>query len=177
MIVNTGSYTRTDGTTAGFVDAALTYFSAAGATPADFTKVAGGQPPATKLTDVSDTAALAARVAGADMGAIDPFQAADQLASALQTGTGDANDIFGSLAWRRENMIHEVESGPALAKLIVGEDDVTKAPPAPAQSGNVRMDQLAAAMVQGMVTFGVESAGDGLSHWKQDAPRPIDLAA
>ncbi|EZP65308.1 putative Ca2+-binding hemolysin [Sphingomonas paucimobilis] len=165
VIVNKGSFTRSDGTTAEFVDAALTYVSAAApaATPADEQR--------------PDANALAASVDGIGTNAIDPFQAADALSSALEAASDDNSDQIGSLAWRRRNLVRVLESPPAIARLMP-EDPLAEAlAPAPADPTAVKVDQLVASLVQGMVTFGAKSAGDGLTHWKQEAPRPIDLVA
>ncbi|MFT4025926.1 MAG: tandem-95 repeat protein [Novosphingobium sp.] len=133
VIVNTGSFTRTDGTTAEFVDATLTYFSAASS--------------------------------------IDPVQAADALAAALETDSGN-DDAFE----RFRNAARLLEASTGSAALLNQQNGADRLEPA-AGHRFASVDQLAAAMAQGMVTFGAQTAADGLAHWKHDAPKPIDLFA
>jgi hypothetical protein len=46
-----------------------------------------------------------------------------------------------------------------------------------APSDPTRINQTVASMIQSMVTFGAQPAGEGLTGWKQEATRPVDFFA
>ncbi|QWT14255.1 tandem-95 repeat protein [Sphingobium xenophagum] len=161
VIVNKGSYTRADGSAAEFVDAALTYFSST--SPAVVNELPDGGIPNK-----------------ADAGIIDPFAAADQLATALEDGFSNFADLATNSPGR-DRLIRISESPPAIVKLFAGEGSETldkvadQQPFAP--SDPTRINQTVASMIQSMVTFGAQPAGDGLTGWKQEATKPVDFFA
>ena len=190
VIVNTGSFTRTDGTTADLADAALTYFSATSqmmsATPsASFRRstfaeeVRNGRVHISVSIDNANgglnalPSPIEAVPALNGTAANDPFQVADQLASALRDAIGE--EPFGSQAWRRRNLLHVLEAQSGIGGLMP--QDEVSAPNATAQPIHAKVDHLLAAMVQGMVTFEAPSAADGIAQWGHDTPKPVDLFA
>ena len=189
VIVNKGSFTRIDGSTAEFADAALTYFSATSPTaPATalasfrhstFAEVRDGRVqiavsidnPRDELNALPSPIGTASAFDGT--GINDPFRVADQLASALRDAIGE--EPFGSQAWRRRNLLHVLEAQSGIGGLMP--QDEVSAPNATAQPIHAKVDHLLAAMVQGMVTFEAPSAADGIAQWGHDTPKPVDLFA
>ncbi|MBJ7440744.1 MAG: hypothetical protein JHD35_17195 [Sphingopyxis sp.] len=149
---NKGSFTRTDGTSAEFLDAAFTYFS--GASQNGVSRPHGGI------------------LANRPLDALDQNSLRGGGRRELQVHRGYEQDpiarwpLFGD---------QRVWSGPAVMAI---DDRDQFAEPAPSASPQLSsIDRQLAVMVQEMSVFGVRSAGENLQSWQRENTRPLEFFA
>ena len=153
-VLNTGSYTRTDGQSAQFIDAALTFFSGtstnntSGAVRQQYKPLSRRQ---LDIVDWNDRRTLR-RVVDFDwQSGRDPDFGWPQL--------GDQRKWSGPEIVAIDNPARSAISGPTVST--------------PASS----IDRQIVMMVQEMSVFGVQSAGEGLGTWQRENVRPFEFFA
>jgi Ca2+-binding RTX toxin-like protein len=163
-ILNTGSYERTDGTTMGFVDAALTYFAATGKVPSRAvnrsvnTRFGGFEPEPVPESDsqASLDAAIAALSAS---GGNDPIAALLNLSDAEAFGAAQASGTTAPQGQHTQQLpaqLAVLDSGLELAPAIF-----------PANLAEADTSRLLAQLRQDMAGFGGTSATDRMG-WRPE---------
>ncbi len=154
-VLNTGSYTRTDGREMQFIDAALTYFSGASQT--------------------SGSSSVGQQVGPFSRGQLHAFDR-DELRG------GRHRPLLADGQYERDPIAHwsqfgdqRMWSGPSVMAL----DDLGhfSSPQASAASPASGVDRQLAMMVQEMSVFGARSAGEGLGALQRENTRPLDFFA
>ena len=153
-VLNTGSYTRTDGQTAQFIDAALTYFS--GAAPSNVSGAPRQQyrPLSRRQLDVMGW---------------------DERRTLRQIVDADWPVAHDPGAGRPRHGDQRMWSGPAVVAIDHPTQSVAGSLSEAAFGSFI--DHRVAMMVQEMSVFGAKSAGEGLSHWQRENMQPMDFFA
>lgn len=153
VTINTGTFTRTDGTSAAFIDAALTYFSGS--------------------SEMSAVRGKPARpIFRRQLGALDR----DGLRGGRHQEFHMDRRFFGNpIAYWPEPGDQWRRSGPS-AVPIEPRDDVVGAQ-ASQSAPTSNFDRQLAMMVQEMSVFGLQSGGEGLRPWQRENVRPMDFFA
>ena len=153
-VLNTGSYTRTDGQTAQFIDAALTYFSGASTNNIPGAARQQYKPLSRRQLDVMDRNERRTLRRAVDIDwqyGRDPRFGWPQL--------GDQRMWSGPEVVAIDNPARSTASG------------LTASTPASS------IDRQLSMMVQEMSVFGAKAAGEGLASWQRENVRPIDFFA
>lgn len=155
VTINKGSYTRTDGTSAEFLDAAFTYFS-------------GGSQNGVSSPVRQQVSPFSRR----------QMEAFDR--DGLRGGTH--RELQVDWQYERDPITHwpqfgdqRVWSGPAV--MAIDDLDQFIDPPTSTPSSASGIDRQLAMMVQEMSVFGARSAGEGLGALQRENTRPLDFFA
>ncbi len=153
-VLNTGSYTRTDGQIAQFIDAALTYFSGTSS---------NNVPAAAKQQDNP----LSRRL----LNAID-WNDRRILRRAIDVDWQSGRDPGAD--WPQLGD-HKMWSGPEIVAIDNPAHSATLEPSVSTPASSI--DRQLSMMVQEMNVFGAKSAGEGLGPWQRENARPIEFFA
>ena len=151
-VLNTGSYTRTDGQTGQFIDAALTYFSGPAPINASGTLRQQSRPASRRQPEMTD-------------------RNNRQLGRALDADWQYARDLDAGWPQLGDQRLW---SGPAVMA-IDRSGTATEVPSETAFGASI--DNRLAILVQEMSVFGVKSAGEGLTLGLRENARPIEFFA
>lgn len=155
VTINTGSFTRTDGTMASFIDAAFTYFAGPSASSNANMASNSGTENGTYLRDLVDPIG---------------FRLPDRY-----DGYEGFDDWRDPVSGSSRTPAHENWSGPDIRTL---DAFAPNGNPAAAPVGiQPEIDRKVSLMVQQMSVFGARSAGEGLTAQHQNGPQPIDFFA
>ena len=155
VTINTGSFTRTDGTMAGFIDAAFTYFA--------------GSPPSSNANMASSSDSENGRYLR-DLVDRNGFR----LPALYDQYEGFDHWRDPASGWSR-SPVQEKWSG---SETRAFDAFAPSANPVAAPVGTQReLDRKVSFMIQQMSVFGVRSAGEGLTAWHQNGPQPVDFFA